>query len=283
MALRHGQFSLAGAQAKVALFREGERWGRPSGRIPTTHILKPAVQGLDDHDLNEHLCLEAARIAGLRVAGSEVISFGGERAIAVERYDRTSLDGRLLRVHQEDVCQALGVLPTKKYQSEGGPSPAQVVRLLRDSDPLVASTSVLAFVDALALNWLIAGTDAHAKNYSLLLSGRQVRLAPLYDVASVLPYDDVDIREMRLAMSVGGEYRLELVSGRHWRKLAKQIRLDGDTLVGRVWDLAERLPDAFARAGSERSVGDLKSSLPERLQNAVTNRVTECLRLLEAG
>lgn len=117
-----GQFSLAGAQAKMALLWDGSQWGRPSGRIPTTHIVKPAIEGFDDHDLNEHLCLRAARLAGLRSATSEIVAFGDERAIVVERYDRVWRDDEIVRVHQEDLCQALGVHPTQKYQNEGGPA-----------------------------------------------------------------------------------------------------------------------------------------------------------------
>jgi serine/threonine-protein kinase HipA len=126
-----GQFSLAGAQAKTALlFRDG-RWGVPSGSIPTSHILKPAVSGLDDHDLNEHLCLDAVRRAGLVVASTRVAEFADESAIVVSRYDRRTANGEIRRIHQEDLCQALGVPPSKKYQNEGGPGPKEIVRLFR--------------------------------------------------------------------------------------------------------------------------------------------------------
>ena len=118
-----GQFSLAGAQAKTALLYENGRWGVPSGATPTTHILKPAVMGFDDHDLNEHLCLDAARRAGLRAVRTRVSRFANESAIVVDRYDRLVRGDTITRVHQEDMCQALGVPPWKKYQNEGGPAP----------------------------------------------------------------------------------------------------------------------------------------------------------------
>ena len=146
-----GQFSLAGAQAKTALLNEGGRWGVPSGAIATSHILKPAVAGLDDHDLNEHLCLDAARRAGLVVARTSVARFDGESAIVVERYDRRLLDGRFARIHQEDVCQALGIRPERKYQNEGGPGPRDIARLLRSvMPPPAADDAVSRFFDALA-------------------------------------------------------------------------------------------------------------------------------------
>ena len=113
-----------------------------------------------------------------------------------------------MRLHQEDVCQALGVSPHRKYQNEGGPGPEDIVSLLiRESNE--PETDVAAFLDALALNWVIGGTDAHAKNYSLLLSAGSVRLAPLYDLISILPYPrSVPYREAKLAMRVDREYPL---------------------------------------------------------------------------
>jgi len=137
-----------------------------------------------------------------------VVSFGGETAIQIERYDRLRVGRALVRIHQEDACQALGVPPTAKYQSEGGPGPADLAALFRRIMPAqVADAAVWDFAAALVWNWVIAGTDAHAKNYSLLLSGAQVRLAPLYDVASALPYGAHE-RKLRLAMKLGNDYRL---------------------------------------------------------------------------
>jgi serine/threonine-protein kinase HipA len=274
-----GQFSLAGAQAKSALlFRDG-RWGVPSGAMPTTHILKPAVSGFDDHDLNEHLCLSAARRAGLRVVPSSVEVFEDEPALVLERYDRTSRDDVLLRVHQEDMCQALSVHPDRKYQNQGGPTPAQVARLLRGAmPPTFAEGAVRQFADALIWNWLIGGTDAHAKNYSLLLSGRQVRLAPLYDVASILPYG-FNERELKMAMKVGGQYARH--PGRNtWPRAAADLGLDADQVLDRVRELARVAPDAFADAAAQEDVRRLDRALPERLVGLIANRAARCARVV---
>lgn len=281
-----GQFSLAGAQAKTALHLDTTtgQWGDPSGAIPTTHILKPAITGFDDHDLNEHLCLRAAQILGLRAAGSRVLSFDGERAVVVDRYDRFPAgEGRVVRVHQEDICQALGLPPTAEYQSEGGPSPEQIVELIRRvvTPAAVAEQEVGRFVDALALNWLIAGTDAHAKNYSLLLRPGQVRLAPLYDVASSLPYDDMYLPRLRLAMKIGSEYRVEAITGRHWTVFAERNRLDAVRVRGRIRELAERLPEAFRQAASADTVAALGSELPERLVARVKEHAARCVGALD--
>jgi serine/threonine-protein kinase HipA len=274
-----GQFSLAGAQAKTALLSEDGRWGVPSGSMATSHILKPAVASLDDHDLNEHLCLDAARRAGLVVARTHVARFREESAIVVDRYDRRSVDGRLVRIHQEDVCQALGVAPSRKYQNEGGPGPKEVARLLRGAmPPRVAEEAIWRFLDALAWNWLIAGTDAHAKNYSLLLASGQVRLAPLYDVASALPYGTHE-KKLRFAMKIGGDCGV-FPQGNTWPQAAGDLGLDPARVVARVEELAVRASDAFAEAASAREVASLDRPLPDRLVDLIADRVRRCLALL---
>lgn len=277
-----GQFSLAGAQAKTALLHEDGRWGVPSGAAATSHILKPAVAGLDDHDLNEHLCLDAARRAGLIVARTRVAQFGEESAIVVDRYDRRAVDGRLVRIHQEDVCQALGVPPSRKYQNEGGPGPKDVARLFRETmPPRAADEAVWRFLDALAWNWLIAGTDAHAKNYSLLLAAGQVRLAPLYDVASALPYGTHE-RRLRFAMKIGGDYRVYPFQNT-WPRTAGDLGLDPEQVVQRVSDLADRAPDALAEAAAVTEVASLNRLLPARLVDLVAERVARCRAVLQTS
>ena len=275
-----GQFSLAGAQAKTALLYRDGRWGVPSGAQPTTHILKPAVVGLDDHDLNEHLCLDAARRAGLIAARTRVEHFGGESAIVVDRYDRRLEEGKLLRIHQEDICQALGVHPDRKYQNEGGPGPREVADLLRGvMPPREAEDSVCRFFDALVWNWLIAGTDAHAKNYSLLLLGAEAQLAPLYDIASALPYGRHE-RELRFAMKIGGDYRVHLERNT-WSKAAQELGLDVDRVTERVVELAQRASDAFADAAKSAQVKALGRPLPDRLPDLVADRVKRCLAVVQ--
>jgi serine/threonine-protein kinase HipA len=282
-----GQFSLAGAQAKTALHYDPRtrRWGNPRGAVPTTHILKPAVTGLDEHDLNEHLCLSAARNMGLIAASSEVASFRDERVIVVERYDRRRApDGSVIRIHQEDICQALGVQPTAKYQNEGGPGPEQIIELLRNNivPSRSATASVGRFVDALAFNWIIGGTDAHAKNYSVLLSGPQVRLAPLYDIASALAYEEMYPPKLKMAMKIGGEYGVETTSGRHWRRFAITNGLDADETVARVDHLAEQAPEAFGTVATSKSVSTLGSELPARLVERIASRAAACRSKLKS-
>jgi serine/threonine-protein kinase HipA len=274
-----GQFSLAGAQAKTALLFQDGRWGVPSGSTATTHILKPAVAGLDDHDLNEHLCLDAARRAGLVAVRTKVARFGDESAVVVDRYDRREVGGEIIRVHQEDLCQALALPPSLKYQNEGGPGPANIAKLFRSAMPAqAADDAVRRFADALIWNWLIAGTDAHAKNYSLLLAQDQVRLAPLYDVASALPYD-MHERKLRFAMKIGGDYRV-FPCQNIWPEASRELALDADALVGRVRVLAAKAPDVFADAAKAPDVDALDRPLPTRLVDLIAARSARCSQLV---
>ena len=277
-----GQFSLGGVQAKTALHRADGRWGTPSGSTPTTHILKPAIAGFEAQHLNEHLCMTAARHLGLSAAVTHIETFEDETAIVVERFDRTTRDGVLLRVHQEDLCQALSVPPARKYQSDGGPTPGQIAEMIRSAIPAPrAELDVWRLADALAFNWLVVGTDAHAKNYSLLLAGTQIRLAPLYDVASYLPYDDTDGHKVKLAMKVGNDYRLRRTDRRSaWEHAADELHLDRTRLVERVVDLANRLPDAFVRAFTDTDLGGLDTDLAGRLVDLAIARSKHCAAAL---
>ena len=280
-----GQFSLAGAQAKTALLHRDGRWGVPRGSQATSHILKPAIVGRDDHDLNEHVCLRAAAACGMPTAVSLVMRFEDQQVIVVERFDRvapeTTARSDLVRVHQEDLCQALSVHPRDKYQAEGGPGVRTVSRLLRAVMPQSsAETDVVRFADALIFNWLIGGTDAHAKNYALLLSGSRVRLAPLYDIGSALPYPDLHVRKLRLAMKLGGSYSLLARDATVWPKLAAELELPVDDVLDRARHLVQRVPEAFAAAVADPAVADLHSSLPARLLDVVADRVQACAKAL---
>jgi serine/threonine-protein kinase HipA len=276
-----GQFSLAGAQPKTALIFDDGRWGVPSGRMPTTHILKPPTGRFSGHAENEHLCLALARACGLPAAISRVVRFDDEIAIVVDRYDRVRSGNEIRRVHQEDMCQALGVMPTRKYQNEGGPGIKEIVELLRIQSS-ARDEDVRTFVYAIGFNWLVAGTDAHAKNYALLIGGEpRVRLAPLYDVASILPYREFDVQKVRLAMKVGGEYRLRDIGLRAWQKLAREIRFDDDELIAALRRMAGQLPDQIRTASAQAHEEGLDKPIIDRLAAALTERALACRKALD--
>ena len=160
-----GRWSLGGAHAKVALVFQNGRWGRPGGGTPTNRILKPAIAELPDHDVNEHLCVTAARLSGLPAVPSAIASFGDERAMVVARFDRrVRSDGTVERIHHEDMCQALAVDPSRKHESEQGPTAARIAALLAEEvGPPESRKAVWAFFGALVFNWVIAGPDAWSR------------------------------------------------------------------------------------------------------------------------
>ncbi len=271
-----GQFSLAGTQPKTALLFDRKRWGVPSGRVPTTHILKPPRGEWDGHAENEHFSLRLARTVGLIVPNSAVQHFGDEIAIVVERYDRIKQGDRWSRIHHEDMCQALGVHPTRKYESDGGPNAAKIVELLRtqSGNPEEDASS---FVDSIIFNWLIAGTDAHAKNFGLLLgSNGIVRLAPFCDLASILPYRTIPIEKAKLAMKIGGEHRLRNIGSRNWLKFEVELRLNGAELSERIKEMAVSLADHATAIEKEFESEGLAHVIIGRLAARVKARAQSC-------
>ena len=265
-----GRWSLAGAQAKIALMydRANDRWGIPHGAMPTTHILKPAIGGLDDFDINEHLCVTAARYAGLIAAVTSISTFGDQRALVVERYDRIVDDaGAIVRVHQEDLCQALSIHPDRKYEVDGGPGAERLGQLIRE---VAGDHDGARLFDAIAYHWLVLATDGHAKNYSLLLSGHQVRLAPLYDIASALPHLEHP-RRARMAQRIGGEYRPVYIRRRHWERLARPLGLDPDEGCARIVSLAARLPDALADAAHKSNLTADERRVADTVRDQITS------------
>lgn len=244
------RISLAGAQEKTALLCKDGEWIRPHGMTPTTHILKtqlgilPSGINLSDSVENEFLCMTFCREMGMDTAEVEIIDFEDIRTLSVTRFDRKwTRDGRLLRLPQEDFCQALGVPPSQKYQMDGGPGITEGMRLLAGSDR--PNNDRLAFFKAQILFWLLGATDGHAKNFSIALRpGGGFRMTPLYDVLTAQKaVDDGQIRHnrMRLAMSVGDQnhYRINEIVRRHFLESAKMAGLGqdlADSSIGKVLD-----------------------------------------------
>lgn len=172
-----------------------------------------------------------------------------------ERFDRrVDRSGVIKRLHQEDLCQAMGNRRAFKYQAEGGPSAADIAQLFtRAVDLRDLKAARDRFAKALIFNWLVAGTDAHAKNYSLIHLGNRVLLAPLYDLTSAAIMFDPETLHYhgKLAMEMGGEYRLRQIDARHLRRAADDIGVDPDCFVAAAADFADRLPGAFDQAVAE--------------------------------
>lgn len=281
---KHGQVSLGGAQAKCALRRSGHRWGAPFGNAATTHILKPGLEDLEAAEVVEHICMAAARAVGLDAADTSVEHFGDERVIVVERFDRMVRDGRVLRLHQEDLCQALGVKPDLKYQADGGPGPVEVAELLR-RESVAPQKDLLKFCDALIYSWAIAAPDAHAKNYSLTLHEGRVRLAPLYDIASFLPYSQqTPAWKLRTAMRVGRDYTLRKADRvEAWRRTAESLGLGSEEVLARSADLVRRIPEAVAAVIEALDRRDRAEAAVALLARRVSARCRELGRIFSPG
>lgn len=283
-----GRMSLAGVQAKTALYFDGERWGVPAGRAATSHILKPVIPGFAGIVESEHLCQAIAARAGFAAARSWVLNLS-EPVIVIERYDRLApleAGEPLRRVHQEDFCQALGVLPSRKYQQDGGPGMKQCVELVRrvSSAPI---EDVWRLLQAQMFNWYIGGTDAHAKNYSILIAAEGARFAPLYDVSSQLPY--VDQIPQRLAMKVGDEYAIARIGLDDWVKLARQCKVDEARLIAGLKEMGEALPDHINDARTRALTDGLSAEIVEPLATQLTEHVharlarAQRLKVLDRG
>jgi serine/threonine-protein kinase HipA len=281
------RISIAGAQEKTALLRIQGRWQKPIGTTPTTHILKPEIGRLPSGiDLsysveNEYLCLTLTKTLGLPSAHVEMATFDTKRTLVVERFDRQfTADKRLLRVPQEDFCQALSVPWTTKYESEGGPGVQPIMQTLAGSDD--AATDRRNFLKAVIVFWLLGAPDGHAKNFSIFLEpGGGFRLTPLYDVVSVQPnYTAGQIRpnQMRLAMAVGNKrhYRLETIAGRHFVESAEKAGLSREIAVGVIDDLLEN-----GAAALNRTLATLPARFPQKVADAIARGFRSRLGRLE--
>lgn len=264
-----GRWSLAGAQPKLALFRDPEtlRWGIPKDSTPTTHIIKPVIEGYARHHINEALCLRAAKEVGLLTARVDLVEVEDIQAVISHRYDRDEVDGAWVRVHQEDFCQALSVHPSLKYQMDGGPGVGEISDLLATLSIDDREVSTERFFKGLALNVLIGGTDAHAKNYSLILIGNRAQVAPLYDVASAACYPQYE--RLVAPMRIGEHDKLLDVTAKDWERIGRRLGMAGDLAVQWVEDLRNDLPGAFERA---------TEGLPEHTRaeaGGMANRIVE--------
>jgi serine/threonine-protein kinase HipA len=280
------RISIAGAQEKTALLRRDGKWYKPIGTTATTHILKPQIGRLPNGvDLsnsveNEYLCLKLMSALGLPAANAEIADFGGRRTLVVERFDRRwTADKRLLRLPQEDCCQALAVPPTRKYQSDGGPGVKEILELLKGSD--APTEDISAFLKANIVFWLIGATDGHAKNFSVFLApGGRFRLTPLYDVLSAQPSLDakqIQQKAFKLAMSVGKNrhYTVDEILPRHFVQTA-EISSVGATFVRAIFsDLAKTFEATFAAVLKE-----LPKGFPEELTNSVRAAALRRIALL---
>ena len=242
--------SLAGVQTKLAVAVDNT--GRvciPMNGSPSTHILKPAAPRLSGSVQNEAFCLTLARrmkIPTLKITTGQA----GKRAyLLAQRYDRMCADGRWRRLHQEDYCQAVGIPPSAKYESNQtgipGPTLKDMFEVTRWHMP---PTDIVRLLDMVVVNVLVCNTDAHAKNYSIMIRGNGASLAPLYDVMCGEAWENVT---KNLAQKIAGKTRGDYLTGRDWQLFAHECGLNPKQVIDRVETLAESVISEVEAAQSE--------------------------------
>jgi serine/threonine-protein kinase HipA len=229
---------------------------------------------------NEHLCMLLTAALGLPTAKTSIASFAGSNVLIVERFDRQwTKDKRLLRLPQEDLCQALSVPPVRKYQSEGGPGVREILQFLKTSDDPHGDRRM--FMKAQVVFWLLGATDGHAKNFSIFLHpGGGFRLTPLYDVMSLQPaYDANHIKRnrMKLAMAMGNQrhYVVDSILPRHFIQSAEQAGMPASDVEEIMQDLAQRVPAAIAAVTDQ-----LPNGFPRQISIAITRALKLRAQLL---
>jgi len=269
-------WSLGGQQEKFALARIGDQWLEAHGSAPTTHIVKPGISRLKHQALLEHLTMRAAARVGVEVATTEYRSFDGAWALVVERFDRQSAqDASTTRIHQEDFCQAVGRTPDRKYEERGGPTARDMVAVV-NRESIDRRNDLLALADFLIINVVAGAPDGHSKNIALLRRSGGSTIAPLYDLATGLAYDAVDV-DRRIALSVGVERLTSRILPQQWAKASAIVGVEPRLMQARVVQLAEALPAAFTEAieevGSAPGIDEIADRVPARL-------IEHCQRIL---
>lgn len=266
------RLSLAGAQDKLPLVIDGDVIALPLGNTPSTHIIKPEPERFPGLVANEAFCMDLALRVGINVPETGMRTIGGKPCVVVTRYDREAGPAGMVRLHQEDLCQALGRPPERKYQQEGGPTVRECVALLREwsTTPVL---DILTFVDALIFNVLIGNADAHGKNYAMIYAAGRRRLAPLYDLVSTIAWPELSTR---LAMNIGHGKSVNDINPAHFKRLAEECDLGWPMVRERIGGLAGRTMDAMK---ATKSTGNVPTpDTAARIAGVIQNR---CERMLQ--
>lgn len=269
------RISIAGMQEKTAFLYAEKGWQLPLGATPTSHIFKPAMRegpnGADfsDSPWNEWLCLTICDALGLPAASAEVMHFDDKPVIVVERFDRRWQDGVLYRLPQEDLCQAFGVPPSRKYESDGGPGILAVLEFLNQAAAPRADR--LIFFKAQIVFWLLAAIDGHAKNFSVFLTPGGLSLTPLYDVMGADPYPEISPQRVKLAMAIGDNrhYRVRDVVPRHFYQTGRKAGFANEDIAELFGDLKGALDAALTIAATAAE----KANMPTRTRDAIIEGV----------
>lgn len=271
------RLSLAGAQDKLAVCIAGDAVGLAKGGRPTTHILKPLISSLPGTVENKMFCLRLARRLGFSVPAVSMRKVGAVPFLLVDRYDRVELNGGLVRLHQEDFCQALGVPPELKYEEGGGPGTERALDLIGRAAARPAADR-LAFIRMLIFHYLIGNADAHAKNYALLYRERVPDLAPVYDALCTTVYPRLT---KKLAMAIGGRSVPDTIQLRHWQTLVPSTRVAQGLLAKDLNDLAARVGTEADGLIEELEAEGVVHPILDAIRSVIETRATHILQTAE--
>ena len=275
------RLSLAGAQDKIAVHVSGHHISIPLGGAPSTHILKPAIANFEGVVFNEATCMKLASAIGLQTARVEIRKVEDIDYLLVERYDRkitemSAVPSSIQRIHQEDFCQALGIVSEHKYQREGGPSLKNCFELIRE----VSTTPVIdlqRLLDAVIFNFLVGNHDAHGKNFSYRydhdpIYGLQSSFAPLYDIVCTAYYPELS---KKMAMKIGGEYQSENIYPRHFEKMAEECGLAKPLVKKRMLELADNVITGLTKIEIEHPISN-------KIQSLIKEHCLKIIKLFKA-
>ena len=233
------RLSLAGAQEKLALANFNGKWYLPVNGAPSTHILKPSREGVfSSLAQNEYICMKLAKNLGLSVPEVDLLNISGRDVLIVERYDRIVKEKNIERLHQEDFCQALGIMSTVKYQNDGGPGIKDIFNLIKEVCT-VPAVETMRFLRSVIF---IGNSDSHAKNYSILYTGRTVELSPLYDAVSTVIYPDLT---ENLSMKIGNHYEIRKVTKEDFYILAESLDVKKSVIINIFDEFNKECDGAF--------------------------------------
>lgn len=275
--------SLAGAQDKTALTYWQGKWYKPVGSIPTTHILKLPIQNSQQMGLdlsssveNEWFCLRLMKHLDFDVANAEIGSFIEQKVLVVERFDRKITDDNIIRLPQEDMCQALGAVSGSKYEEHGGPGIQDIMAVLKTSEKALHDQYL--FMKAQVVFWLLAGIDGHAKNFSIFLKPQGYSLTPFYDVMSAYPYlgqGSIQKQKIKMAMGLDGKnkhYKWNEIQSRHWFTMSKKVKFPENEVIRIIEELVETVPIAI-----EKTLNEIPKGYPSLIYEVIEKGVISCL------
>ncbi len=269
--MKEVRLSLAGAQEKLALIYDDNHFFLTKGAAASTHIIKPAIgDGLHDTVQNEVFCMQLAKRCGLTAAIANVVNLNSEVKVAlIERFDRKRVGDEIVRIHQEDFCQALGLPPEFKYQAEGGPDLTRCAEAIRRWS-IRPGYDLRAFIDWVIFNVFVGNCDAHAKNISFLFSDKGPLLAPFYDVLSTRIYEQLS---NKLAMKVGGENRIDWLQERHWQRFSSDINVKPKLVFERIKRMKKMI--------NVESVETVKNFDDSSIINKITEHIVNVTKSLD--